>query len=473
MSVFPTPDQSLEYFQTAAPPLRVETVETILARIISDTNAGIEPTSPEYLDVTVGSIAHDFYAATAMEFDRVYDFASNEVVRAGIPTLAEGPYLDSWAESLGLERKDQAEATGTVTFTGTAGTIIPASTQVSTQAISPEVDPVVYETTEGGTIPEAGEITLAVKALNPGSEGNVMANTVTVLVTNIQPPEGSTSSVTAVANAEPMAGGTNVETDSELQTRVGQALGGTNGAGTIDDYTRWFLGEPSIGHVTVQAAWNGPNTVRVLVTDVNNNPFTSPAIVEALQAEWDPEENGNGAKKGPIGHIITIATPTGKNVTMTAVVTMEEGWSYDGTGGTRATRTPILEALQAYVASLKAGAGIVLYKAAAAIMDVEGVANLAGLMIGDTQTTTSVEYKSGETAVHVTSATGAVEGGKVVLIGGGNVAAATITHISGTTLTVASLGHTFTAGVVAIFATAADLAIPGADVAVLANVVLT
>lgn len=470
-SAFPTPSQTLDFFAQAAPPLSVETFETIMGRIIADTNAGIEPTSPEYLDVTVGSLPHDLYGGLVMEFDRIYDFAANEVVRAGIPTLAEGPYLDSWAESLGLERKNQAASSGTVTFTGTPGTIVNVGVQVATQAISSEVPPIVFATTAGGTIGAGGTLALPVMAQAPGAQGNVLANTITVLVSNVTPPEGSTTSITSVTNGEAMSGGANVETDAELQERVGLALAGTNGAGTQDDYVRWFLGEPGVGHVTVQAAWSGPNTVRVILTDVNNNPFATP-FLEKLQKEWDPNANGDGSAKGPIGHIITIATPTAEGVTIVAKATMEAGFTYKGIGGTRATEPSIIAALRAYVGSLVAGGNVVLYKSAAAIMDVEGVANLSGLQIGDATTTPSSAYTSGETTLKVTSAAGAVEGGNVVVIGGGNIAVATITKIVGTTLTIASLGHNFATSAQVIFTKAEDLTISGVHVASLSNVVL-
>lgn len=476
MSVFPTPDQSLEYLQSVAPPLRVETVETIMGRLIADVNAGIEPSNPNFLDTTPGSIANDFFSAASMEFDRLWDYASNEVVRAGIPTLAQGPYLDSWAESLELERKNEAPATGEVTFTGAPGTIVPLSAQVSTQAISADADPIVFQTTEGGVIPAGGALTLPVQALLAGSEGSVLANTVTVLVTNIQPPAGGASGVTAVANAEPMAGGADVETDASLQKRVGEALSGTEGAGTIDDYVRWFLAEQSVGNVTVQAAWNGPNTVRVFLTDDNNNPFTSVPFIEALQAAWDPGETGDGAAKGPVGHKITIATPTGEQVTVTAHVEHEPGWSYDGAGGTRSTRGPLTEAVRSYFAGLEAGGKLVLFKVIAAIMDVQGIGNIGagGVQIGPSaKSTFASNYVGAEPTLKITSAAGVAVGTKLVAVGGGHIEETEVTKVAGTTLTITPLANNFASGAEIVVCAAADLVVPAADVATLANLMLT
>jgi uncharacterized phage protein gp47/JayE len=365
---------SLDYFQQAAPPLSVDTVETILGRIVADQNAGIDPNDPSFLDLTPGAIANDFDVAFSIEIDRLRDFASNEVPRTGIPTLAQGPFLDAHAEANGLARKEANPADGLVTFTGAAGTIVNTGVVVATEAPAPDANGQAFQTTAGGTVDSSlgggqGVVMLPVVAQLAGSAGNVLSGAISQLNTGV-------GGITAVTNALPMSGGADVESDSQLQDRLGNALAGTQGAGTISDYQRWFLAIPGVGNVSVQSNWAGTCTVRVMVTDENNNPLST-AFIAAQQAAWDPNANGDGSGLGPIGHILTIATPVGLAVTVAATVTFNSGYSYDGTAGTRAIRANIVAAIQAYISSLPAGGYVILNKVLAAILDVEGVANVS------------------------------------------------------------------------------------------------
>jgi len=469
---------SVDYLQQQFPPLIIEALESILGRLITDANAGLAPTDPQLLDLTAGSIANDMFVAASIELDRLWDFAANEVPRTGIPTLAQGPYLDSWAEAVKLARKDQAAATGQVTFTGDAGTILNAGTKVSTEATEPDSDPQVFTSINGAVIdsslgiPAGGTVAQGVATLNvvadePGAAGNVLANTITLVLS-------ITAGVASLTNTAPTAGGADVESDDQLQVRVGQALAGSEGSGTISDYERWLLAEPSVGFVTVQPCWAGPTTVRNLITDVNNNPFTSPAFVTALQAKYDPTP-GIGAGVAPIGHFVTIATPVAAGVNVAASVAFEPGFSYDGTGGTQALRATITAAIQAYVTSLAAGEDPIYYKVAAAIMDVEGVANLTALTLW-LSTTLTAPAIIGATSLVVANSDGFTSGESVAITGSASdtrtlsAAPADQTH-----LTIGSgLTYAHAAGdAVSAPAVSTDLTVGTADQPVLNTVLLS
>src|SRR5581483_3768681 len=272
--------------------------------------------------------------------------------------------------------------TGTATFTGATGSIVNTGALAATLAPAPDVPGQVFETTAGGVVDASlgagqGVVTLPIVAQVAGRAGNVLSGTISQLGSVVP-------GIASVTNTAPTAGGADVESDNALQGRVGAALSGTEGAGTVSDYQRWFLQVPGVGFVTVQPHWNGICTVRVLLTDENNNPFTDPTFIANLQALWDPNQDGDGSAAGPIGHIITIATPSSQTVDIALSLGpngFEDGYSYDGDVGTRALRGPITNALQAYITSLPAGAPVVLYKALAAVMDVEGVANIVSLTL--------------------------------------------------------------------------------------------
>jgi len=348
------------------PTLSGEDLDRIRARLAARVNLGLDPASPAWLDAIAGSIFGDLEGPAALEVDQLYDFA-DVIARAVIPSTAFGVYLDEWAESLGLERKDEAYAGGAVTFTGAPGAIIAPGQQVTTTAIGPDGDPIAFQVVEGGTIGGGGALDLVVLAVAAGAAGNVSAATVTI-------PSPAVEDVTAVSNPAAMTGGADVEDDEQLHRRVDGALSGSVGAGNISDYERWGLAYPGVGFVTVRPVARGPGTVDVYVTDIDNAPMPSPAV-DGLQAQLDPVA-GQGLGLAPIGHDVLVLTPDSFIAAIVAEIQHDTGYTLDGAGGTRATQAAIEAAIRLYIDGLAVGADIVRNKVVGVIVGVRGVANV-------------------------------------------------------------------------------------------------
>lgn len=363
-------------------PLKPESVETVRARLIADTNLGIDPTDPLWADMVPGSLANDLHGSVSIEFDRVYDRVGTELPRAALPTTASGAWLDDWASTLDLERTDEVAAFGSVVFTGTNGTAIGTGVQVSTIAPAPDVEPITFRTTASGTI-AGGTLTLPVQAVDAGLAGNVAANTITL-------PPSELAGVT-VTNPAPITGGADVETDEHLQTRIAKKLTSPAGAGNIAFYENYALNFSGVGFVTVQPNTPSPGHVTLIVTDANNAPFAGGSpVVSGLQQALDPTTSpGQGRGDAPAGATIVVSTPVGQNVTVTATIVPESGFTLDGTGGTRALRAEITASVQAYIARLVPGESPVLSKIIAAIVDVVGVADATGVSVAPTTITAS------------------------------------------------------------------------------------
>lgn len=343
-----------------------ETPDSILERLIADTNAGIDPSDPAYADTVAGGIWDDLNRADALEFDRVYD-RLNEVAAAAIPGLSFGAFLDAWAGSLGLDRKDAAPAGGEVTFTGDDGTVIPVGAQVSTEQTSPDEDPLTYTTSAGGTI-SGGEVTLAVAAVDPGSAGNVPANTLTILDTAI-------AGVT-VSNAAAITGGADVETDEALQKRIARKLASPPGPGNVDYYVNIALNKPGVEFVTVQANTPSLGHVTVVIRDVNNDPAPG-ALVDELQADLDPSGSASqGAGQATIGATVHVTTPTSLAVTVEAELVLAPGFTLDGAAGTRAVGLDVEASIARYVNRLPVGGDVLHNLVISAIVPVTGVVNV-------------------------------------------------------------------------------------------------
>jgi uncharacterized phage protein gp47/JayE len=357
-------------------PVARENIDTIRARMDSDINAGLSPSDPRWVDVVEGGPYWDLSQVVALEVERLWDFLSVEVAAAMFPSFAWGQYLDEHALTFGLVRKDAVKASGIVRFTGDDGTAIISGTQVGTEPDDPDDDPIVFETTASGTIPIAGVgyVDLPVQALESGSDSNVAIGIASLLFSGV-------AGVASVSNITAIIGGEDQESDVALQDRVLLEISSAQGAGTASDYTRWALSYPGVGHVTVQPAWAGGGTVRVVVTDADNQPVGA-STVTGLQAVLDPTSApGAGQGLAPIGAIVTVATPAFYYVNVVATVVHETGYSLDGTSGTIATRALITAAITAYVNQLAPGAEVVTNRVEYAILSVKGVHDVSGTQL--------------------------------------------------------------------------------------------
>lgn len=404
-------------------PLRVENLDTIIARIDADVNAGVDPSNDAFIDTTPGTFYADIRTAIALELERLWDVATTDTVAASLVEFAWGDYLDAHGETIGIERNDEVRATGEVTFTSSStatNVLIGTGTEVGTIQTDPDEDPLVFRTTESGTIPGSSEtLTLPVEAVEPGEAGNVATGAVSLV---LSPIEGLAS----VTNAAAITGGSDVETDASYRDRLKLGWSASQGSGSVADYQRWALDYPGVGYVRVTPLWNGPGTVRVVVTDVENNQV-SDAVIDGLQALLDPfaaETQVNGTQTGlsgtgatlvvdsitefsdsgqlyvgdtlvtysgattspsprftgvdglpssvsdnvqvvqhdtgrglaPVGAIVTVRTAQPVTVDIAAELTLREGYTLDGDAGTLAVQPEIETVLTEFINNLPPGA---------------------------------------------------------------------------------------------------------------------
>lgn len=357
-------------------PLRDETILDVRARFDADVNAGLDPSDAAFTDTTVGGFYYDASQPAAMECVRLWDFFSNEVPAVTFPAYAYGEYLDEHGVTINVPRKDQVKATGTVTFSGLNGTLIPAGTEVSTVQTSPDTDPLAYVTTVGGIVGNQatpnGTVDLPVEAVQAGAGGNTAAGSVTALVTGIE-------NISAVTNAAAITGGADVESDNLYRERILLEYAAPHGAGTVADYKRWALGFPPVGFVTVEPLWAGAGTVRVIVTDQSDNPV-SDVVKNGLQALLDPVA-GQGQGLAPIGAIVTVATVTLDTINITVTLTLASGYSLDGSAGTHNVTPDVGASIREYIDKLNPGDDVILNRVIEQIMAVPGITDLSTLRL--------------------------------------------------------------------------------------------
>ena len=336
--------------------LQDQTFEAILRRMLN--------ALPADLDKSEGSFIYDALAPVAAELAQAVIWAQ-EVLRRGFAQTTFGEYLDLRAAEHGLTRKPAVKATGQVTFTGTPGTIIPAGTQVST--VGSETAPAVFfVTTEDSTIGSDGTVTVNIEAVESGTSGNVAAGAISLLA---QPLHG----VSSVNNAMPTSGGLDEESDESLLERLLLQVKYPPGTGNKYDYERWAKEVPGVGEAKCIPLWNGPGTVKVIITDSTGAPAGA-ELIQQVQNYIAPAP-GQGEGKAPIGASVTVEAPGVVTVDINVTLFYQPG--YDPV----AVKANLETALASYINGLGIGETVRYAAIGKIIFETKGVSDYSGLLI--------------------------------------------------------------------------------------------
>lgn len=268
-----------------------ESQEDILTRL--QQNTGSRVSSYE------GTFAYDVLASNSIEFAK-QEVEREEMYKAAFAETASGDYLTLIAEDHGVTRKEATAAVGNVVVKGN-GTI-PVGTLFQTESG-------ISFTTTTTTTAVKNEATIPVQCTEAGTVGNVGANTVTVIPMSIP-------GITSVTNPEPMTDGFDQESDDDLYERFHFHVTQPATSGNCNDYIEWASSIAGVGHVKVLPIWNGPGTVKVLVTDANGEP-ASPALLNKVITYIESVR--------PIGPEVTVVAPSLFDLTIKLTVTSGDG----------------------------------------------------------------------------------------------------------------------------------------------------
>src|SRR3989338_3083368 len=185
------------------------------------------------------------------------DFISNQV----LPDTAVKSYLERWASIWGIRKKPATFARGGMTLTGTNGSLIPART------LFVRNDGAEYESQADATIAN-GSVTIAIQALQPGSNGEAAFG---VELTLLSPIAGVNS--TGLVNMGGLSGGNDEETPEELRNRLLERIQQPPLGGADQDYRFWAKSVPGVTRVWVYEEYLGPGTVGITFVRDNDNPI--------------------------------------------------------------------------------------------------------------------------------------------------------------------------------------------------------
>jgi len=332
---------------------------------------------PDSLDKREGSIIYDALAPACYELAEYY-MELKKILENTFASTASNEYLDLRAAEQGLERYAASYAVKRGDFLTSSGNpaVIPIGSRFSVISDTLNLN---YTVTEA-YLDEFGEVVPGAYRMTCeeiGTQGNSYTGPL-IPITFIPNLKTATLSDLLVPARDE-------ETDDELRDRYFLTVNDKPFGGNLAQYDDVLKGIDGVGEVQIYPVWNGGGSVKLSVIDAEYNIITNDFIT-TLQNMIDPTPQGTGLGLAPIGHTVTVTTPTEKTIDITATVVLESGY-------TLGQVTPLIEeAIESYLLGLREIWGIAddlnnyalavyIARINAAVLGVAGIANITGTTI--------------------------------------------------------------------------------------------
>ena len=332
---------------------------------------------PDNLDKREGSIIYDALAPACYKLAEYY-MELKKILENTFVSTASNEHLDLRVAEQGLKRYAASYAVKRGDFLTSSGNpaVIPIGSRFSVISDTLNLN---YEATEA-YLDEFGEVVPGAYRMTceeAGTQGNSYIGPL-IPITFIPNLKTATLSDLLVPARDE-------ETDDELRARYFLMVNDKPFGGNIAQYDEVLKSIDGVGEVQIYPVWNGGGSVKLSVIDAEYNVITNDFIT-VLQNMIDPTPQGTGLGLAPIGHTVTVTTPTEKIIDITATVVLESGY-------TLGQVTPLIEeAIESYLLGLREIWGIsddlnnyslAIYIARinAAILGVAGIANVTGTTI--------------------------------------------------------------------------------------------
>lgn len=283
------------------------------------------------------------------------------IVRQIFPDTADPDYLERHAAQKGLTRKDATVATGSITFSGTPGSTIPAGTEAKTGA------GIAFVTTASTAIGAGGSVVASAQASQSGAAGNQAAGTALTLTAA---PNG----VVSTASIASMTGGTDIESYASLLSRLLFILRNPPCGGAAHDYYTWAMNVSGVTAAYVYPNRRGLGTTDVIILTAGGIPGAG--LVADVQSYIDTVR--------PVQADFLAFGPTAVTVNIAGTLTLAGGYALVSVSAA------INAGLASYFNSLKPGDTAYLSRIRAIVSDTPGVVDFA-LASPTANTTTLVD----------------------------------------------------------------------------------
>ena len=305
---------------------------------------GLEPREGTDLSARMYALAAQVYALYVQ---------ADWLTRQAFPQTAEGEYLDYHAQLRSLERKPALPAQGTVRFT--AGEAAQSDRAIPEGTVCMTAGLVRFATTQAAVLP-AGALTVdvPVQALEPGTAGNVSAQTV---VSMAVAPMG----IASCTNPQAFAGGADGEGDEELRARILDTFRRLPNGANAAFYEQGALSFDQVAAAAVIPKPRGLGSVDVIVSTLAGTPGEE--LLEQLQDYFE--------QRREIAVDVQVKAPTPVTVNVAVQVKAKGGWD----------KTQVLdqveETLEGWFDGKLLGQDVLLARLGSLIYGCDGVENYA------------------------------------------------------------------------------------------------
>ena len=323
---------------------------------------------PADIDLSEGGHAWNLTRPTALVAAEICEFILPEVIKLIFPEWSYSEFLDGHAKARSMTRRGATAASGEITITGTANTVIKAGSRFSTASINdePSVD---YKTLEDATIPESGSITIDIECTQTGVIGNTGENTIVLVASKL-------TGITAVTNEKAVTGGTEEEDDETLINRIDvyDKSQGESFTGSPADYKRWALSVAGVGDATVIPAEDDTGLVTIILTDANGDPATENLRTSVYNYIMKP--NAPGERLAPVNAYLTVVAPSTIAIGIKATIELTSSSTLE------AVKADFKAAVALYLSEALEAKEVKYTRVAAVLSAVEGVNDFKDLQIG-------------------------------------------------------------------------------------------
>lgn len=318
------------------------TLEELLERTQADFVSDL-PLTGAILRRSIVNVLSRVIAGAAHMMHGFLQFMSKQL----FPDTAESQYLVRWMDLYGLALKEASFATGTVTFTGTNGSVIEEG------AVLVRADGQRYELDANATV-SGGTATGAVTALTAGAGGTlVAAQTLT-----LESPVAGVSGTVTVASTT--VDGADQESEDDARVRLRERIANAPHGGAEADYVGWAKEVVGVTRAWVYPLEQGAGTV--VVRFVRDGDGDGSAIIPSA------------------GEITTVQTyidarrPVTALVSVLAPVAVTRDFTISITPDTAATRAAVTEDLENLLArTVEPGGTLLISQVEVAVGTAEGV----------------------------------------------------------------------------------------------------
>ena len=239
------------------------------------------------VDKREGSVIYDAIAPCAFKLAEAY-FQLNNFIDLVSGDTAVGEYLDRVVADYGITRKPATASVRKIITTAAVDIGSRWAVNDTVYKIAALISANIYSAT----------------CETAGTVGNTYAGT----LSNID-----NSSDVAATLGDIISAGADEETDDSLRARFYSQVQNPPTSGNAAHYKGWALSVPGVGGAKVFPLWNGNGTVKVLI--VNNDM--------AIESDLEGKVAAYIETVRPIGAAVTVVSPTGKTINITATVKLD------------------------------------------------------------------------------------------------------------------------------------------------------